>query len=531
MQGLEEYSIPSIYTSDTDTEETSLAETSFDIVSHHSTNTNNNNNNNININPNYTEEEDETPSPTLLFTPPHVRTHILNLDAVLNASTVPTPTAVNRLNVNHHNAHHPDENDSQVTNDISIGTGTSSSVGGNIALSGRAIGLSAGMAVGATLGRDRLQNYQSYLNYRLSRTSSNAGTTTTHSLSVKSLPSHRKIRRWNNDKFIGIASELKRAHVHTNPKKGLQIAHAYHEAEMSQGAYVLPNWPREYTSIFGTLATATTKGIESIPEVGLDEEEEDDDETTIHEGKEETKYDTEHLLSVRERFIAGEVTNTPSHHHQNHPFNQPLSKHESKIFENGSSMLKYKVPTRLLNVITRACYSSSFARDVMNAFESLVVHHLSPIPIHDIDAMNKTNVNNNTILNDVLIQPPLITHKPIPSSTFSSDSPIIKQTRSTIRLLFESESTKASFCRLIIHSVCQYHGLTSCSSTTSNNQRLMTIMGICHGSQFRMLDYVLMQDEDSTTSKNVGKGLGCRSSRLEDATTVVESMAGLEIRH
>ena len=77
-------------------------------------------------------------------------------------------------------------------------------------------------------------------------------------LSTKQNPSHRKIRRWKNDAFIGTPSE----HVHT-----MLVSR---EDTLENGGWnefpYMPNYPREYKSEFSKLSVDKTKGGEVVRE-------------------------------------------------------------------------------------------------------------------------------------------------------------------------------------------------------------------------------------------------------------------------
>jgi hypothetical protein len=72
-------------------------------------------------------------------------------------------------------------------------------------------------------------------------TQNNQSTTTTRHRSTKQLPSHRKLRRWNNDRFIGTHSKGSSLAIPPVVMEG--------EEEWYQ-EYWMPNYPREYRSEF-----------------------------------------------------------------------------------------------------------------------------------------------------------------------------------------------------------------------------------------------------------------------------------------
>ena len=70
----------------------------------------------------------------------------------------------------------------------------------------------------------------------------------TPSKSLKQKPSHRKIRRWNNDNLIGIASEI--ARTHHDRDKGEAYAKAFLEGQAEAHVNSQVIHPVEYRSAF-----------------------------------------------------------------------------------------------------------------------------------------------------------------------------------------------------------------------------------------------------------------------------------------
>ena len=68
-------------------------------------------------------------------------------------------------------------------------------------------------------------------------------------LSVKQGPSHRKVRRWNNDRMVGIAAEL--ARVHNNPRCH-RAAQEFSRGQAEAIYFLQANHPLNYTSIFAS---------------------------------------------------------------------------------------------------------------------------------------------------------------------------------------------------------------------------------------------------------------------------------------
>jgi len=177
--------------------------------------------------------------------------------------------------------------------------------------------LGAGRAVGTVFREEDLALL------RQQKTKSQRTAATKHgSLSDKQGPSHRKLRRWNNDKLVGIASEISRA----NPTaRGTKIANIYTEADLDRNRYVMPHDPPENRSHFTTLlGTGDGEG-----------------------------HDSEHIDAVRRRFLRGDTD--PNREEMTDGARDRLRRKEEDILNDGSRMVRVKVPERLSNVVRRAC--------------------------------------------------------------------------------------------------------------------------------------------------------------------------------
>ena len=95
-------------------------------------------------------------------------------------------------------------------------------------------------------------------NNRTTTTSSNTQQQHQRTLSTKQNPSHRKIRRWKNDAFIGTPSE----HTHTM----LIMADGDTEGRRWNEFPYMPNHPLEYNSEFSKLSVDRTRGGERVRE-------------------------------------------------------------------------------------------------------------------------------------------------------------------------------------------------------------------------------------------------------------------------
>jgi len=313
-------------------------------------------------------------------------------------------------------------------------------------------------------------------------------------LSSKQGPGHRKVRRWNNDKFIGIASDIS----HANPQRGMKIANIYAEAEMDKGRYLMPNYPRDNRTIFSTLCGANDNGN------GNGNGSED-----AHSSQVRLNLDPKEVMKIRERFVDGEVGVGGQDQGMTQGAKDRMKRRQDLLFKDGHRMMKSNVNERLMNVVVRSCKSSGFTRNVVDAFERLLVNNMS-----DADNCNsngKISSSHNSdpdgdIWNKVVVQNPFITRK--------------EKIGVMIRMLFNEGERKGAFNRLLLHAVCQFHGLDTCSTTTSKGYRMLTITGRCQGSTFRFLEFVPF---DVNSSGPLERDVG-NTGGLKDETAATQLM-------
>jgi hypothetical protein len=375
----------------------------------------------------------------------------------------------------------------------------------------RIVGLGANLAVGTVLRTGSL----SALHERPGRTASSMAQ---QPRSAKQGPGHRKVRRWNNDKFIGIASDISNSLSSKNPQKGMRIANIYAEAEMEKSKYTMPNAPRGNRTIFGTLVSANRK-------FGGDDFSDESDDGGYASDCIKVKLDPARVAQIRERFVDGEVGEDNTFVMSNSA-KERMRKREEELYKDGHRMTK-KVNQRLLKVVIRACKGSGFTRNVVDAFEKLLLS----LPNNGSSASTSTSSKPETdIWNKVLVQKPLITRKSNPGTSGSSV---------TIRMLFSENESKGAFNRLLLHAVCQFHDLDTSSSTTSKGHRMMTVTGICKGGDFRFLEYVpfdgiVSSDTGTKESVSIDDILSSgtdkqHSSSLLTTTMALDKMSALKV--
>jgi len=405
---------------------------------------------------------------------PRVRTPMRNISAV-PLGTVNRSTIVDNGN---------DDDDAGASARVS---NISSAAAGRSATGVRTqLGLGAGLAVGTVLREgDMALLHQQRINRERNKLAGNNGFN-----SDKQGPSHRKLRRWNNDKFVGIASEISNA----NPTaRGTQIAKIFAEADMDRSKYTMPNSAMEHNSYFTTLL----KSNGNVKRDGAGRE-----------------FDAKHVDKVRERFLRGDVSNANENEMTEGARNR-MRRREDDTFSDGARMVKVKVQERLLNVVRRACQSSEFSRDVLSAFEKQLVKHLSGNESsHERGCASE---ESESVLEEVLMQRPMVTRKSSSVLSPKLNSAGVKSV--TIRFLFDNESNNGAFNRLLLHGVSQFHGLDTSSSTTSKGHRLLTVTGVCKGCQFQLLDFL-----------DLGEGIDMNNdTSCSHEPVIIQSMSTLQV--
>mmetsp|Transcript_1258 Transcript_1258/g.1916 ORF Transcript_1258/g.1916 Transcript_1258/m.1916 type:complete len:370 (-) Transcript_1258:2028-3137(-) len=220
--------------------------------------------------------------------------------------------------------------------------------------------------------------------------------------SSKQGPSHRKVRRWNNDNFIGLASELaKSSHRGVAAAETLLLAQA--DAPKFRSIY-----PQDMPP------SALTKLIQD-----------------------------EGLKHVRHQFFDGEIGNEHSKAHLNSKCkNQCTEDCLSPIF-----MMK-RIHDRLRNVVVRACKSDATVK-IVDAFEDC----LNSCFLRGKPEKSVTNV----------------------VQTLSDLPTVIRRESGQTACYFNFDADSSSgggYHRLLLHAVCQFHGLHAISTSVDTEQKL-----------------------------------------------------------
>eukprot|EP00560_Eucampia_antarctica_P008387 CAMPEP_0197825162 /NCGR_PEP_ID=MMETSP1437-20131217/2296_1 /TAXON_ID=49252 ORGANISM="Eucampia antarctica, Strain CCMP1452" /NCGR_SAMPLE_ID=MMETSP1437 /ASSEMBLY_ACC=CAM_ASM_001096 /LENGTH=423 /DNA_ID=CAMNT_0043425053 /DNA_START=117 /DNA_END=1388 /DNA_ORIENTATION=+ len=243
---------------------------------------------------------------------------------------------------------------------------------------------------------------------------------TTQRSSKQARPSHRKVRRWNNDRFVGIASEI------SDPK----IKEVFLRNESAQDI-LLEQLPVEYRNCFSKLSA-------------------------------EEKH----------QFVKHPTVAVPTHSTE-----QPSSFDQSTT----PQQMWLRIHPRLKNILLRACKSPA-NQDILSAFECILIDcissHLKSLASSD-DIVPQTFKEEELtlsqaqqILSTILMQPPLVT-------TLDDD-----QKKMNVRFLFDESSSKGAYYRMFLHSLCQFHGWSATSTKSSNKNGHLLVVTVkkgCHG--------------------------------------------------
>lgn len=138
------------------------------------------------------------------------------------------------------------------------------------------------------------------------------------------------------------------------------------------------------------------------------------------------------LKGVRDRFFECELpvaVEAPS---------QPRSHVSHKRPLTADDMMN-RIDNRLRRIVIKACTNSYPAAIVVETFETFLVSSFT----------GKKPKLAADWSNDLLLEPPTITHR--------------KDSRSVAQFFFDANSSSGGFHRLLLHAICQFHGLNAAS--------------------------------------------------------------------
>jgi hypothetical protein len=185
----------------------------------------------------------------------------------------------------------------------------------------------------------------------------------------------------------------------------------------------------------------------------------------------------EKLRDFRDKFYAGELKEGPvsSISHKLTP-RDPLTAEE----------MMNRIDGRLRRVVVKACENSAPASKVVDTFEAFLVRAYR-------GTKNKTPPE---AWHDTLLEPPTITTRCSNSKDGGRGGVVVK-------FFFDADSSAGGFNRLLLHGLCQFHGLQAASSTVQvtmadriASSRVLTASGTISGPpKTRLSEYIALRQE------------------------------------
>jgi hypothetical protein len=178
------------------------------------------------------------------------------------------------------------------------------------------------------------------------------------------------------------------------------------------------------------------------------------------------------LHDLRDNFFAGELQEQPTRP-RDHKFisSKPLTPED----------MMNRIDDRLRRVMVKACTNSFPASQVVDNLETFLVRAYA----------GKRDKLPRETWNDMLLEPPTVTER-------KRDDTVI------CKFIFDAESSAGGFYRLLLHGLCQFHGLQATSSTVdflieSHKQaRILTATGTLSGPKVRLVEQVMKRKEPAS---------------------------------
>ena len=305
-----------------------------------------------------------------------------------------------------------------------------------------------------------------------------------HARSDKQRPSHRKLRRWDNDRFVGTPSEQLHLRLERDGGAG---------ADLNWTEFYMPHYPLEYRSEFAKLATDDSKFGRSVRdrfakgEVGAPR----GGDATEESG------DTEEWTARRAAAKLRKMGISP----------------RGKEDEMGKQLFQALYP-RVRSVISRACAVDDFRREdegaaadaaggsfagrAVTAFESYLVSLAIAGPDHDVVVSEgyppRQPQSAYDIFAEIFSGPPKVVIRRKKQHRASSSARNGKHLHAvmvpTVHFYFSAAGNhgskvdgsggggsqqkgqdKSAFYRILLYAVCQFHGLESSSSMIASDKK------------------------------------------------------------
>ena len=328
--------------------------------------------------------------------------------------------------------------------------------------------------------------------------------------SNKQGPSHRKVRRWNNENFVHLAAELYKNNNNNNNGSRGGTGKAAAHALLKGHAHAA-----QYRSIKG----------DDVEEGNYPPHAKSNIMTRLLRD-DQGRFTT----TLRDELFDDEVPSTWTTTNTDLP-RRRITRASATMSLTPEDML-LRIEPRLRNVVLRACENSMPASLVVNRVEAFLLrtHQLS-IPTAaaaDSATMNLSteattpratqaaqgtsakigsddDKEENDWWCDILLEAPTITHLALEDHVSTMTTTTSNLTTTTIRFLFDGHSPNGGFHRLLMHGLCQFHGLKASSTTmnvttrhgTSVEARLLVATGTVTETlkHVKMVDYIMLRKE------------------------------------
>jgi len=253
------------------------------------------------------------------------------------------------------------------------------------------------------------------------------------------------------------------------------------------------------------------------------------------------KNDDQTIVKIRDQFYEGELHPQAEEEKVSKSTCSRRSMNIIPTITTPEDML-FRIEPRLRTVLLRACENSMPASFVVTHAENFILQTHSPtqkgddndeddtfVMVDDGDDDNDPSLldksigknDSNSWWHDILLEPPSVTYetKEIPIQEDEEEDPSVAQTTpmmmvtttTTTRFIFDGTSSNGGFHRLLIHGMCQFHGLKASSSTIQYEIKEQQVQGSknCH------------QDEEEEEEERSGTRTTVVEARLLVATGTI----------
>lgn len=216
----------------------------------------------------------------------------------------------------------------------------------------------------------------------------------------------------------------------------------------------------------------------------------------------------EQYKAVRDKFFAGEL-HAPTRSARDN------SNKGRETKPNTPEALFLRIEGRLRAVVIKACQNSAPACKIVESFEEFLMAVF--------DTTTDTQYEVPASWDDVLLEKPHIVKTETPSGTATSPA--------VVKLKFDGASSSGAFHRLLVHAVCQFHGLKTSSSTYDTEEgekaRALTVTGDAIGGEHRLLEHLAYLQQQR--QQHLSAALSTTTLPSMVVGDLTSRMAGLEL--